>query len=148
MKYSRAVNVDALEEDAEGNTTNSFRRTTASKVSPDVAGQAEQLFALLDDDHDGLLTKAEFVGQAAALDMSEAEAATLFDLLDMDGDGEIDRSEFTSVSSVLISVQIASQPHCFSCEAAHCAWSEALFLWHLCSAKNIFITNPCISIFL
>jgi Ca2+-binding EF-hand superfamily protein len=53
----------------------------------------KQIFALLDGDHDGTLSRAEIVAGAAKLDLSEEKAGELFDAHDKNGSGVLTKEE-------------------------------------------------------
>mmetsp|Transcript_58847 Transcript_58847/g.118179 ORF Transcript_58847/g.118179 Transcript_58847/m.118179 type:complete len:212 (+) Transcript_58847:228-863(+) len=53
-----------------------------------------QIFAMLDVNSDGTLSKFEIIEAAAKINMTEAEAAALFDQLDINGDGRLTWEEF------------------------------------------------------
>ena len=66
------------------------------KVEDEVSMSVEQIFALIDDDHNGVLTREEVVDAAYKLEMTSEEAGLLFDVLDRDGSGTLTQDEFES----------------------------------------------------
>ena len=67
----------------------------------------DELFAKVDINNDGELTKDEVVGAAEMLGMTPAEAATLFDSLDTSGNGKLTKEEFSFLGDIVESLKEA-----------------------------------------
>ena len=67
----------------------------------------DELFAKVDVNNDGKLTKDEVVGAAGMLGMTSAEAATLFDRLDTSGNGMLTKEEFSFFGDIFRSLKEA-----------------------------------------
>ena len=71
---------------------------SGSAASDDSKAQKAKLFADLDTNHDGVLSRDEVINGAGRLGMSVDEASALFSKLDSNNDGVLSLHEFESMS--------------------------------------------------
>lgn len=84
--------------------TQAFSATAARIDKQPVHAQVAILFARLDADRDGKLSKQEVLAGAHMLGLSEQEASECFDRLDANNDNSISRAEFHVLDDSLFSV--------------------------------------------
>ena len=97
---SRLGNNDAFEM-ADAEKLKSLKERAASRQKDDGEGDLSSVFAQLDTDCDGTLTRDEIVKNCHLLKLSAEEANQLFDKLDADGDGELSIEEFMKAAKFL-----------------------------------------------
>ena len=68
---------------------------------------ASEIFRLLDADHDGVVTRAEFVDRPLVDD--KAKVGALFMLIDADGDGKLTVSELKAARQRMLDGRVAAK---------------------------------------